>query len=132
MQKSLANHYFSLLNFKIMKRLGFFSHNRAFLLPVILTVSLLLVALGGRPPELPDYSKPRQHHRAVVEAQVKVAKADQVKACKDACPLLVCLPPVLAAPAAKPTPFLISAYRPLHLTVITQLPSRGPPVFSRA
>ena len=116
-----------------MKRFSLISNKKGVLLPVILTVSLLLVALGMRPPTLPSPVKPKLHNRAVVEAQVKIAKADPGKICNDSLFAVVLAPRAeIAAPRITRTSFAPYACPITYRAAFAQLPSRAPPTAERA
>lgn len=112
-----------------MNRTGLFTHNRALLLPVILTVSFFLVFLGMKAPTVPNPAKPKLRTRAVVEAQqLKVAKTCQTKAYKYFGPMELSRQPEIVRPAALVAPLPTTVYHAPHLPSTAHIPSRGPPV----
>lgn len=113
----------------MMKRLGVIPSDKGFLLPVIMTVSFFLVFLGMRAPALPKPHKPNGHNRAIVEVQVKEAKATKATAEK-VCPAAEILRRTgIPAPATFRTVPTFCAVRIAHPPVIAGIPSRAPPVF---
>jgi hypothetical protein len=105
-----------------------FSTNRKFLLPVVITVSLLVAFLGMR---VPNYAKPLKNKsstRAVLEVQAKETKEGLNKSGQ-----LVALRGNISTFA--PTTFYIDAFH--HQTrcstsiLVTSAPARAsPPVYS--
>ena len=109
-----------------MIRMGFIRSHRALLLPVIITVSLLLVSLGMRS----ALTRPHRHKfqtRTVVESPVKQAKAF-LAGVEDECHFAVPIPPAeMAAPPSFSTIFPFFEKRVGHCVSTAQLPSRAPP-----
>jgi hypothetical protein len=99
---------------------------KAVLFPVILTISLFLGFLGMRTPDLPQTQKPTGHHRAVIENQIKEAKAGIQNSSQDF---------VLSrrSDLIEPTPFHASSSRPIYHSIsyirVFPIPSRAPPAF---
>ncbi len=92
----------------------------------MLTVSLFLVFLGMRTPDLPQVQKPKGYNRAVVENQIKAAKTGIEKSAQTVT-LTRCVTLV------EPPVFHVSHFRPVDLSinppVVFSIPSRGPPAF---
>ena len=110
-----------------MKKAGRNSYNRAIALPVILTVAFFLVFLGVRPPSVLNPSQPKMHNRAVIESQVKVAKAACVRAENEQYAVEAPRPTEISV-SLQSSPFLpFHRHLAYHHTVLPQLPSRAPP-----
>ncbi len=92
----------------------------------MLTVSLFLVFLGMRPPNLPQVQKPKGYNRAVVETQIKAAKTGIEKSAQTVA-LGSCVE-VVVAPS-----FYVPPSRPVILNSaishVSSFPSRAPPAF---
>ncbi len=110
-----------------MKALGISFSSKPVLLPVVMTVSLFLVFLGMRTPDLPNIQKPKGYNRAVVENQIKAAKTGIEKSGQT---LVLGRRTDLAVPPS----FRVSPTRPVKLssnsTLVFPIPSRAPPAIS--
>jgi hypothetical protein len=108
-----------------MRVVGMSIDKKTFLLPVVLTVAFFLVAFGMRPPQLHKISKPRVHHRDVVQNQDKVSQSGIEKSSQvfEPCPRVELIEP--------PSSYRVSACyleeRSSSLNTESFIPSRAPP-----
>ncbi len=108
-----------------MKVLGVPFIKKTFLLPVILVFALFLVVLGMRPVSLQKLSKPRIHHRDVVQNQVKISltSPDQImQAFEPSCSV-----ELVNSPTYRVSVFLNEERNSTAVT-ISFISSRAPPV----
>ncbi len=98
---------------------------RRLLLPGILTIALLLAALGVRGLDLSRPVAPKPRPRAVIESQIQVVEEQIAKAFQTAD---LFSPPGLALPSVSHHLFL---HQPIALpssVTAAAIPSRGPPL----
>lgn len=107
-----------------MKTLDNSFSSRAVLIPVIMTVSLFLVFLGMRTPDLPHNQKPNGHHRAVVENQAKEVKTGVEKSGQE---FELCHRTGLIEPPSFHVSSLRLIYHSNSYVKVFPIPSRAPP-----
>lgn len=107
-----------------MKTLDSSFSTRVVLIPVIMAVSLFLVFLGMRTPDLPHTQKPNGHHRAIVENQAKEDKAGVEKSVQD---FEICHSADLVDPPAFHVSSLRITYHSNSHVNVFPIPPRAPP-----
>lgn len=108
-----------------MKVFGISIIQKTFLLPVILTAALFLVALGMRLPQLQKVNKPRIHHRDVVQNQDNAFQTGIEKS------IQIFEPSRCVELIESPSTYSVSVFhleeRSSNLATDSFIPSRAPP-----
>jgi hypothetical protein len=109
-----------------MKALGNPFSVKAVLIPVILTVSQFLVFLGMREPDLLHTQKSTEHHRVVIENQIKEAKTGTQNSGQDY--EICCRTDLIESPSFHVSSFRLT-YHSKSYTKVFPIPFRAPPTF---